>query len=528
MTAGATRAGAGRSDHSSTQRTATWLLVAVVIVAGVATGLAFAPTRLVPLVVLGPAAALATLAHADSARRGALLGLAYGLAYAMVVLRWTIDLHVGMFIALPTVIALWFLLFGAIAGRLAAVLRPAWWVVAVTAVWLLVDAGRARVPLSGVEWGQLGVATADVPLRRASAIVGTLGLSALLVAVAAGLALLVTRGWRHWGTLAVCVALLLVVTGLGSVQWTSADGSRRVAVVQVDDPCPDAFAVDCPGYGQRLVDAFVQATGDLPGGEDLVVWGESALGGDPAVAGEAVARALRGLPAPLLAGTATAASPKTLWNRNVLYAADGTVLDAYAKRKPVPFGEYVPWRDVLGGIADVGRLVPRDLLAGDEADPITVPTDSGPPLRVGSVVSWEISFSRLVRDVAADADLLATLTTVSSYGSSPVSDQMLAIAQLRAAELQKPVVVAATTGRSAVIDATGVQRQTTGLYVADTLIEDVELRSGLTPYARAGEVSVVLLAVGALVLALWRGRMREQTERSRELPRALAGTASET
>ena len=504
-----------------------WVLPVGALVAGVGTAFAFAPTGWWPLAMLGPGLGLGVLARAGSARRGAVLGLAYGLGFAFVLLRWTIDLHVGMFLALPTVLTLWFVLLGAVVGRLAVILRPAWWVVGVGASWTLMEAARARGPLSGLEWGQLGVATADSPVRQAAAVLGTLGLSGLLVAVAASLAVLGVSGLGRWRPLAASLAALIGVLVAGLVPWTSEQGALGVAVVQVDDPCPDAFAVDCPDLRERLLAAFLDGTAQIGDGVDLILWGEGALGGDPDDAGDAIAALAGPLQSPLLAGTATSAGAGTWWNRNVLYGVDGAVLDAYAKRNPVPFGEYVPWRDVLGGIADVGRLVPTDLLAGDDADPILVPL-SGTEARVGSVVSWEVTFSRLVRDVAEDAELLATLTTQASYGNSPVSDQLLAAAQMRAAELQKPLVVAATTGRSTVIDATGDRLATTALYDADVLTAQLQLREGLTPYARFGELPVVMLAVVALITALVVGRRSRTAARSEEPAAVLAGSASGT
>jgi apolipoprotein N-acyltransferase len=90
------------------------------------------------------------------------------------------------------------------------------------------------------------------------------------------------------------------------------------------------------------------------------------------------------------------------------------------------------------------------------------------------------------------------LTTQSTYQRAAVSDQLLRTAQLRAAELQRPVIVAATTGRSAAIDATGQRVTETKLYGADLLVTQVELTSGETPFARWGD----LLAVAAAGIML--------------------------
>jgi apolipoprotein N-acyltransferase len=119
----------------------------------------------------------------------------------------------------------------------------------------------------------------------------------------------------------------------------------------------------------------------------------------------------------------------------------------------------------------------------------------------------------LARDVADGADGLATLTTVASYGTSSVSDQLLAAAQLRAAELQKPMVVAATTGRSAFIAPDGARLATSALFEADRLVGQMALRSGSTPFARYGDLPVIVVAVGVLIaVGLLRRRRPSRTE----------------
>ena len=479
--------------------------MAVAFLSGALTTLSFPPTRLPGAVLLGAAAGMWAMARMPSGRRGAACGLAWGLGFGSLMFRWALELDLVAYLGLVPLQAAFWALTGAAVARTARSGLDGRWVVTVAAVWTLVEAIRARWPLSGFEWGQLGLASADLPVREAAAVVGALGLTGLTVAVAASLVVLANRPAR-WRPLALSILAVGVLTGVGMLPWTSDDGELTVAVVQVDDPCPGEFAADCPNLRARLLEALVAGTAGLEDEPDLLLWGEGTLRADsPEEAGEVLHQDAGTLPAPLLAGITNPGEPGRYHNRNVLYDTDGEVLAHYSKRKPVPFGEYVPWRSTLGGIAEVGRLVPSDAIPGEDAVPMDV--SGGRSATLGTVVSWEVTFSRLVRDAGRVGQGVAALTTQASYGpDQPVSDQLLGAAQLRAAELDQPVIVAATTGRSAVAMPGGELVGSTALYAGDTLEIDVPLRSGSTPYALWGEVPIIVVAAGVIGAMWWSRR----------------------
>ncbi|MEX2446245.1 MAG: apolipoprotein N-acyltransferase, partial [Dehalococcoidia bacterium] len=251
----------------------------------------------------------------------------------------------------------------------------------------------------------------------------------------------------------------------------------------------------CADGSDEVRSQLSTATDQLATAPDLVIWGEGVLTGPTPKAAGAKLTALGPLQAPLLVGITSPAADGEFFNRNVLLDRDGEVLGAYTKRQPVPFGEYVPARDRLGRLHEVGRLVPNDMRRGTIKDPLPLGE-----VQLGTVSSWEVTFSRLVRDVAPDSHVLATLTTQATYGRSSVSDQLLRAAELRAAEHQRSVIVAATTGRSAVIRPDGTRGPMTALYAADALTASVELRHGRTPFSRVGDLPVALSALVAVLL----------------------------
>ena len=149
-----------------------------------------------------------------------------------------------------------------------------------------------------------------------------------------------------------------------------------------------------------------------------------------------------------------------------------------------------------------------------------------PSTTLGTVSSWEVTFARLVRDTGRLGEAVVTLTTPSTYERAAVSDQLLRSAQLRAAELQRPVLVAATTGRSAAVDATGQRVAGSRLDGGDVLVVEVELTAGETPFARWGDLPVVATAIVLLVGAAlrvtpwWSTRVRPTGVEARSWRRA--------
>jgi apolipoprotein N-acyltransferase len=499
--------------------------------AGLLTATGFPPVDRPVLGLVGVVVALGLLRRAPSLWQGAAGGLVLGLALFAAVLSWSGRFGLPAYAALVLSQALFVVPVG-LAAAWAARHGPGRLVVTVAAVWTLAEAARARWPLGGLEWGQLGYVWHGTPLRRLAASVGVLGLTGLTVAVCAGLAVLATTaGSRRAGSLprrawlpVVVAATALPVVLLASPE-TAPAGELDVTVVQVAPVC-DGPVARCPDEDRRLLAAFASVTREVGPRPDLLVWGEGALGGTSiAAAGRAAVSELAPASPPLLAGVTAPAGPGGFVNANVLFDATGSVVASYLKRHPVPFGEFVPLRALLGGIGDVAELVPADLRRGTRPGRLAV---AGTVL--GTVSSFETSFAREVRAAGAAREVgaVVVLTNESSYGRSAVSEQLLAMAQLRAAELGKPVLVAATTGRSASIAADGELLAATRLLEPDVLRAEVRTRSGTTWYGRVGDAPVVAVATLLAAAAPSRlGRPAPSRHRAarRSTPRTPASSA---
>ena len=108
------------------------------------------------------------------------------------------------------------------------------------------------------------------------------------------------------------------------------------------------------------------------------------------------------------------AGPGAFRNSALSITPEGVVAGAYDKQRPVPFGEYVPFRTYLGFVTTL-RAVPSDIIPG--AGPRLVPVPGG---RIGTPISYEVTFSRIVQGFAADgAEAIVVPTNTSSYGRTP-------------------------------------------------------------------------------------------------------------
>jgi apolipoprotein N-acyltransferase len=194
----------------------------------------------------------------------------------------------------------------------------------------------------------------------------------------------------------------------------------------------------------------------------------------------------------LLAGlTRDGPTDDTFRNQVVRVLQDGTLGEAYDKINIVPFGEYVPFRSVLGDFPPL-QQVPRDAIPGTE--PVTHTIDG---IRVASIICFETLFPSTVRAAVADQDanLLVAVTNDSSFGETAESAQHVAQSQLRAVETGRSVVHASISGTSALIEPDGTVIELAPLFEVATIRATVPLVSGSTPAATVAPILSGVLAV---------------------------------
>jgi len=198
----------------------------------------------------------------------------------------------------------------------------------------------------------------------------------------------------------------------------------------------------------------------------------------------------------LVSGTRSVSAEEFL-NVNVMYDPAGRKIGEYAKRHPVPFGEYVPLRDLLAFIPQLDQI-PRDMARGDRAVVFELPQGL-----IGSVISFEGAFPRRIRsEVEVGAQAMIVSTNESTWGTSEASDQFIGLTRVNAAAFGQDMVHAAITGKSVFIKADGTLSESTGLLTAEILTGEIRLRTeGRTVYGQFGDW-LLFLAMASAIAAI--------------------------
>jgi apolipoprotein N-acyltransferase len=357
----------------------------------------------------------------------------------------------------------------------------------------------------GGPWGLLGASQWNAPaLLAVAALGGVWAVGFLLVAVnlaVAAAAAPATPGATRAVAVATAAALPLAALAFWSLRPAPAPaGTATVAFVQPGVVGPVEARFQASERLSRALPATARP--------DLVVWGESSVGRDPAANPadmarlEAVARATG---APLLANVDAQREAGGGIYKSALLVGPAGALGSYDKMRLVPFGEYVPLRPLLGWVA---RLTDAAAVDRHRGTRLAVLPAGG--LAVGPLICFESAFPDLARNLAADgADLVVVQTADTTFQGSWGLDQHASLAAVRAVESGRPVLQAALSGTSAAFDARGHRLAWAPGSWRGAATVQLPLSRERTPYARTGDVVPVActaaLAVGALA-ALGRRR----------------------
>jgi apolipoprotein N-acyltransferase len=478
-----------------------------VALSGILTALAMPGFGAGPLVFVS----LVPLLYGLENGRGFRMGMLFGLTFLGLDLRWILTLTrfsplaVPGFLVLIVYSSLFFGLLGFATARRRNTRLGAGLLVAAPVCFTLMEITRAQGPL-GIGFSALYSSLYRIPaLIQAAAYLGPWSITAGILAVNVAFYLALRRKQLRYAALGFAFVGSL---GAFSLLPFAQNPSRTIDVGIVSSKVLQEVKLDARNLSaltSRYLDLGARAIAE---GSDLIVFPESFLPGyilreerllTP------LARLAETGEARILFGTGDVRDSQ-IYNSVVLLNRDGGIAGQYDMVRPVPFGEYVPGRQIweaigLGGLAD--SFLPRDLTRGEEFEPLD---------GIGTPICFESTFPTAARRfVINGAQLIVTVTNDAWFVGSSELRAHFAAAVFRAVETHRWVVQAANGGISGIIDPRGVIARATSR--ERVLRGVVRPREDMTLYCRWGDGPLlVLLGIGAGISLAWRAFRKRDGE----------------
>jgi apolipoprotein N-acyltransferase len=386
----------------------------------------------------------------------------------------------------------------------------------VPALWVALEWLRAQA-LSGFPWASLGYSQyVNRSLIQMAEFTSVYGVSFALVlgnvVVVQLLQGVTQRPWYRMG-LPCMLATLGLIAVWGGGWWRlqqplqgAGTPATEVGVALIQGNIDQGQKWD-PKAQEAVVAIYHRLTREAAADPnvDFIVWPEAATPFFFASDRPFQARLLhlvREMGRPLLFGSPTYArtdGQDSMYNSAFLVGPDATVRGRYDKIHLVPFGEYIPLRGMLFFLDKLVYGI-GDFRRGEDYTVMAIPQG-----RFGVLICFEVIFPDLVRHfVDRGAQFLVNLTNDAWFGNSPASYQHLSMVVFRAIENRVPVVRAANTGISAVIDPTGRVLQQTDLFVRTWIQDRITPAVGPVPfYTRFGDVFAYACLLVTSQALLW-------------------------
>jgi apolipoprotein N-acyltransferase len=377
---------------------------------------------------------------------------------------------------------------------------------------------------SGFPWNVYGYAlTGPLVLAQSAALIGVWGLTFIAVAVFASPAVLTddrTDTRRGWLPLALGAVLLAVLAGYGAMRLsrtpTAFVDGVRLRIMQPNLQQDQKFNY---GAKQKVMSQYLELSDRASGPQSAgvrdathLIWPESAfpflLTREP----DALAQIAALLPEGTVLITGAVRAPELppgqkverAYNSIYVIDHDGSILSVYDKIHLVPFGEYLPFQDFLEklGLMQLTKL-PGGFIAGERRRAMDVPRAP----RMLPFLCYEIIFPGEAVPGGERPGWMLNLTNDGWFGVSSGPYQHLQQARVRTIEQGLPLVRAANTGISAVIDPLGRVIKSLPLGTEGVLDASLPRRVDAPLYARTGDAGIALV-IGAALIAIIRRRVR--------------------
>ena len=485
---------------------------ALSLLAGCLFALGFAPLGLWPITLVSVILFIMML-NDQTPRSAAIRGWFYGLGLYGVGVSWVfVSIHYHGHTPAPLAIIMTFifagglaLLFGMQAWLYQKLGLQRFGILTFASLWILFEWVKIEL-LSGFPWLFMGYAFIDAPLKGFAPIVGVLGISWLAIASAH----IILIGIQQPSKRIITAFSLIIIWGgghlLNDIEWTRVNLKNTLNVSLIQGNIPQEKKWD-PLERDNIINTYVALT-ESEWEQDVVLWPEAAY---PIFYNEA-----QEVIAPLdLKGRATNTaiiSGIPSWEtgekdyryyNSIFVIGDGKGM--YHKQKLVPFGEFIPFEDLIRGTMPFFDLPLSSFSRGQ----YNQPNLQAKGFSFAPFICYEVIYPELVRRLGKDADFLLTVSNDAWFGKSWGPDQHLEMVRMRALELGKYMLRGTNTGITAIINHQGDTVATIPQFEEGVLRGQILQTKGSTPYSHIGYWPVLVSSafiIFIFTLITWRQR----------------------
>lgn len=367
-----------------------------------------------------------------------------------------------------------------------------------------------EVVFTGFPWLQFGYAMIDSPFAGLAPILGAQGLSFFVVLTSGYLVQICCNPAKKVLHLTACSVVLAAVWASALFTFVEADEQKAATKISLVQGNIEQKMKWDPAHFDETLQTYERLISEVLGKSEVIVLPESAI---PALEVQIapILQQIQNVAAEqgseLIIGTLHQNS-EGLFNSAVVVGNPTTPYSLnteqrFNKYHLVPFGEYVPFGDLLDWMREI-FILPINLSQGDF---IQKPLLAGGK-QFNLAICYEIIFADQVQQnqKSGNADYLLTISNDAWFGTSIGPWQHFQMARMRALELGKPLIRATNTGVTAFVDAWGRVVAQAPQFEAVTLSHQVQPTKGQTPFAQIGLWGVYGLSLAVLLIFMLRRR----------------------
>lgn len=493
----------------SNPKQASILKIIVCLIAGGISPLAFAPYHNFWLLFLSLAVLFYMVLTSTKAKDSFWLGYAFAFAFFGIGVNWlhiSINLFGGVnligaymatyalvaFISLyPALTAYFAKYFFSSHSKLSLLLI-------IPAIWTLLEWCRSWI-FTGFPWLNLGYSQSDSYLSAYAPLFGIYGISFFIAVIAMALVVVLIGKMKE-----KIICLLVVLFLIGSayltqpIEWSQAKNKQlEVALIQGGISQEIKWL---PNQRQKTIDLYSTLT-EQYWGHDIIVWPETAMPffydqNKPLI--DLLKKQAANNNSILLAGFPyRQEGMEGYFNSLITIGADE---DIYRKQHLVPFGEYLPFNNILRPMLEFLKIPMSDFSKGKQEKPVVKVANE----IIGVSICYEDAFGEEVIRALPEASILVNVSNDAWFGDSIAPPQHLQMARMRSMETGRYMIRATNNGISAIIDHKGKILQQSPQFVAHSLSAKIVPYEGSTPYSRLGNYIIILPLLMMLLVFYFR------------------------